>query len=365
MIGNTLSLVFRGLSIYRWNNFPRIEQVSTTDNLAFTLHTIILLAAVLEEKEGIKVDMWYIFRKIIFSSFVTLTHSDINSEVKEHLKSRPEIRNKLEDIVFQMLKDWNMPEWMERDMNEVTDRENTGYEEEKNLIAFSKLWVGYHEAYFNNEVYFGVYDRVLSSFRRKFERTEFSVYRKYLHLDRSAQGNLEKFLLSVRRLQSSYRWNRTRRIYPVSVMSHLYIIFYLTYVIGNIEGESQEEIVSMMKIALFHDIPEAITGDIVTPTKMAVPGFEEYLMEIEKSMVDEYLLIYLDGFKFKKEFEIHMLAPWSTKKGPIIKLADNFSALFEARIESFHSPEFYQIYQKIKKSLHKKPFISIDYLFKF
>lgn len=206
---------------------------------------------------------------------------------------------------------------------------------------------------------------MLADIREKFGRGEFATFRKYLHLDQAEHGNPEKFLLSVRRLQSSYRWNRMRRSYPVSVMSHLYIIVYLTYIIGNIEGQSPEEILSMMQVALFHDIPEAITGDIVAPTKMAVPGFEHYLMEIEKEMVDEYLLVYLDGYSFKKEFETNMLVPWSTMHGATVKLADNFSALFEARIESFQSPEFYQIYQGIKKSLHKKPYASVDYLFKY
>lgn len=99
-------------------------------------------------------DMWYIFRRIIFTSFVTLTHSDISSEVKERLKKRPDLGEKLEDIVYNMLRDWNLPEWMEKDMDEVTDRTNTSYKKEDDLIAFAKLWVAYHEAYFNNGVYF-------------------------------------------------------------------------------------------------------------------------------------------------------------------------------------------------------------------
>ncbi|HBA44470.1 TPA: hypothetical protein DEG21_02055 [Patescibacteria group bacterium] len=32
-----------------------------------------------------------------------------------------------------------------------------------------------------------------------------------------------------------------------------------------------------MTRALFHDVPESITGDIVSPTKKAVPGFAELL----------------------------------------------------------------------------------------
>lgn len=61
------------------------------------------------------------------------------------------------------------------------------------------------------------------------------------------------------------------RKYNVSVLSHLAIVAYITYFLGIESGYDDARIDTMLEIALFHDIPEAITGDIITPTKKAVP----------------------------------------------------------------------------------------------
>lgn len=75
----------------------------------------------------------------------------------------------------------------------------------------------------------------------------------------------------IHRLASSFRWNQSRRTVPVSVLSHTYLITYITYLIGLSEDFSDEDITDMMLTALYHDIPEAITGDVITPTKKAIP----------------------------------------------------------------------------------------------
>ncbi|MFZ5341308.1 MAG: hypothetical protein ACOZBL_01740 [Patescibacteria group bacterium] len=46
-------------------------------------------------------------------------------------------------------------------------------------------------------------------------------------------------------------------------------------------------------------------------------------------------------------------------------MADIFSALFEAKIESKHNDEFLEIYRRTKKLLNSKEYKSVDYLMKF
>ncbi|NDK19516.1 HD domain-containing protein [Candidatus Gracilibacteria bacterium] len=369
MLGHTLSLAFRGLSVYRWNNFPRTEQVSANDHIAFSLHIAILLASIIEEEKGIEYDRDYIFRKMLFSAFSTFVHSDISSEVKDQIKEKnPAIYAELENIVYEMLQSWKLPDWMKSDMQGIHDEQrgtNHIHAKEDDLIAFSKLWASYHEAYFSNEVYLDVYRPAMNIIEQKMSQSRFDIFREYIDLNPEKQNDLERFLLSMRRLQSSYRWNSMRRRYPVSVMSHLFITSFITYIIGNIEGKSRQEITNMMMIALFHDIPEAITGDIVAPTKKAIDGFEPLLVTIEKELVDKYLLSYIRKYKFSAEYEHLMLDPWNQTDGKLVKLADNFSALFEAKIEASVDAEFDKVYKNLKKFLHSSPYKSVDYLFKF
>ncbi len=121
----------------------------------------------------------------------------------------------------------------------------------------------------------------------------------------------------------------------------------------------------MMLVGLFHDIPEAITGDIVAPTKQAIPGFEELLVGVEKELVDKYLLGYIRKYAFSDEYEKLMLDPWGQPNGKLVKLADHFAALFEAKMEASVDAEFDKVYKKIKKFLHASPYQSVDHLFKY
>ncbi len=46
-----IALILSGLSITRWNTFPRIQTYTTLDHLAFTTHIALTLAALIEEQE--------------------------------------------------------------------------------------------------------------------------------------------------------------------------------------------------------------------------------------------------------------------------------------------------------------------------
>jgi putative hydrolase of HD superfamily len=211
---------------------------------------------------------------VLFSSFFTFVHSDISSEVKDQIKEKnPAMYEELENIIHDMLISWNLPVWMKKDMQEIYDlsrQKDNPYQKEDDLIAFSKLWASYHEAYFSNKVYLDVYRPAMDAIEKKAKQSKFDLFRSYIDLDPENQNDLERFLLSIRRLQGNYRWNRMRRRFPISVMSHLFIITFLAYIVGNIEGKNKAEVTHMMLVALFHDIPEAITGDIVAPTKQAI-----------------------------------------------------------------------------------------------
>lgn len=106
-----------------------------------------------------------------------------------------------------------------------------------------------------------------------------------------------------------------------------------------------------MLTALYHDIPEAITGDIITPTKKAVPGLEEAIEKVEQEMVHDYLLSYIADASFHDMLAEKMLTPWQEKNGKLVKLADTLSAYYEAKIESDHNTSFAEVTEKLQKIL--------------
>jgi putative hydrolase of HD superfamily len=121
----------------------------------------------------------------------------------------------------------------------------------------------------------------------------------------------EKYLAHIFRLSYSMRWNQYQRITPISVMSHKVVVAYISYVIGMIGNEKGEnnDIKEMLMRAVYHDVPEVITGDIITPTKKAVPGFVELLEKVEETMMDDYLFGYITP-QYKEFLIPYILRPF-------------------------------------------------------
>jgi len=64
--------------------------------------------------------------------------------------------------------------------------------------------------------------------------------------------------------------------------------------------------------ALFHDLPEVLTKDIITPVKKSVGGLEELIAEYEEQEVKDKLLPLLPA-TWRKDFEYLLLDPFRNR----------------------------------------------------
>jgi 5'-deoxynucleotidase YfbR-like HD superfamily hydrolase len=178
----------------------------------------------------------YLFKKVLFESFDTYILSDINSDVQFRVKQKNSaIFKLLQERVYNFVVNLDLPESITEDIKYIQEnKSNPKYELEDKIYHFSKLWVAYYEAYFNGKIYNDIYGPILANISTRIKSKENAMFLKYINIDEE-ENDLTKYLLNVRRLQFNYRWNRMRRVYQISVMSHLYVSFFLAYVIGKIE----------------------------------------------------------------------------------------------------------------------------------
>lgn len=148
--------------------------------------------------------------------------------MKERLKrENPEIYRALEAKIMTEMLSWELDEAMKRDIAEIHIETP-----EDDLIAFAKLWASYTEVYHNSLIYTDAYAKVIENIRSRSENPLFAPFLTYIDFDLGDQNNLERYLLVIHRLASSYRWNRSVRKYPVSVLSHTYLITFFTYIVA-------------------------------------------------------------------------------------------------------------------------------------
>ena len=363
MIWILLKLIFsRGLSIKRWSNFPRIEDINPLDNTGYVIH-IALFLAFLEEKRGVKLDKEYIIKKVLFDLFKALVLSDINSGTRDYINSIDDkIMLKMEKKVEEYLFSFEGWDFIKEDMKKVLNDKTKKVEDE--IILASKKFAWYNECLVNSRVFLFTYDVAMEQIQEYLEENKEKLYSLWELLK---NDDYKKYLWHIRRLSHCMRWSGRKRNYEVSVMSHLVMVTFISYILGNlenIEGGEDYDIFRLMLRSLYHDIPEAITGDIITPTKKAVEWFEEVLEETEKQMMNDYFFVHV-WEEYKEMITKYMLEPFAWKEGKLAKKADIISAMYEAKVErDTWNPEFNNIYRNIKKEVNDFNLYSTDHFLK-
>lgn len=98
------------------------------------------------------------------------------------------------------------------------------------------------------------------------------------------------FLDLVGQLRFQRRWAQTPRIPETSVLGHMLIVAMLAYFCSLQLKACDKRIYNNFFAGLFHDLPEVLTRDIISPVKNSVPGLDDIIKEIENRQVEERIL---------------------------------------------------------------------------
>lgn len=362
MIWFLLKLLYtKWLNITRWSNFPRIENVSPLDNTWFVIH-IALFLCYLEEQNWEKIDREYIIKKILFDIFSSLILSDINSWTRDYISNIDNsVLDKINKKIFDYILSFEWWDFLKKDFTEIISATNKNLE--NNIILAAKKFAWYNECLVNSKVFVFTYDVVLEEIEAYLEYEKDKLYSLKILLE---NDNYKKYLSHIRRLSYCKRWSWIKRNYEVSVMSHLVMVTFISYILGNYENQNNKNynVYDMMIKSLYHDIPEAITWDIITPTKKSIEWFRKTLEKVEKQMLNDYFFVYIWD-DYKNQIKDYMLNPFDDYEWKLTKNADIICALFEAKIEADSwNPEFDNIYKKLKKTVNDFDLISSDHFLK-
>ncbi|MBF0363194.1 MAG: HD domain-containing protein [Oligoflexia bacterium] len=215
----------------------------------------------------------------------------------------------------------------------------------------------------------------------------------------------KKFINLYGQLRFQVRWARTPRTPETSVLGHLLITAIITYLFM-LETKikfSPKRIYNNFFAALFHDLPEALTWDIISPVKSGIEGLDKLVKEYEKEAIKLHLLPSLplewhreilyfieDEFDNKimddenkktkikvattsgNEFlleEIYNHCKFNPLDGRLVRVADELSAYLEAVSSIEHgikSPDLEDGKNKIRQKYCKSQIagIKLDTIFK-
>lgn len=276
-----ISLMYETASIQRWNDHIRPSTgFSELDKQAHKM----FYAYVLTKCEGEeKVDM----QKLIEGGIAEFFHRCILTDIK------PPIYHKLMQEKGDEINEWVIEQlrpsmegigggFYERMVKYFTDDKYAPLE--KKILKAAHYYASNWEfkiIYSMNKYTFdidkvkaGTYDdlRACNTFDgfTRFERDAF----------------LQDFMSLIGKLRYQQRWSKAVRMPQTYVMGHMLVVAILSYFMTlELDNPCKKRLVNNFFAGLFHDVPEALTRDIVSPIKKSVEGLGKILAEIEREQM--------------------------------------------------------------------------------
>lgn len=280
-----LELLFEAASIQRWNDHNRPEHFTELDKQAHKMVYAYVLSKFEETDRGAAVDWCALIEGFLFEYLHRIVLTDIKPPVFHRLMS--EKGAQLNEWVLEMLRDRLTPlgdgTFFEGMKSYLLCIDNNSLEQ-KILRAAHYLATNW-EFKLIYHLNAGIYG--LEETRRDIE----NQLEEHYDLAGVQKLNLNKktgnFLDMVGQLRFQQRWAQSPRLPKTSVLGHMLIVAAFSYFCSLEIGASPQRKKNNFLGGLFHDLPEVLTRDIISPVKRSVAGLEELVKEIEQRQMEE------------------------------------------------------------------------------
>ncbi len=162
------------------------------------------------------------------------------------------------------------------------------------------------------------------------------------------------FYAMLFRMKYIERWSLMRNTVKENLSEHSLETAFIAHAIAVIENERLGGNVDPARaalLALFHDVPEIITGDLPTPVKYYNKEIKEAYDQVEQSAKQEFLTLLPEDLK--KEYR-NIFYETDEKLLQIVKAADKIAALIKCKEELFLGNREFALAEKSTEKIIKK-----------
>ncbi len=137
------------------------------------------------------------------------------------------------------------------------------------------------------------------------------------------------FFALLSRMKNIHRWALMRNTRRETISEHSHEVAVLAHVLAvltNAHYGGQVDAQRCALLAVYHDVPEILTGDMPTPVKYANPAIREAYKQVEENACVQ--LLSMLPADLQGEFQ-PLLQPAKSEELRIVKAADKLSALIK------------------------------------
>ena len=285
--------IFKAASISRWNDYPRMANLVELDKQA---HKFIIAYFIAKMQKD--VNMRALIEGGIFEFLSRVVVTDIRPDVYHEI-----IRAKKDEIntwVFSTIE----PMCAELDGGEFLRRferwqRGTEFATERLILRAASYFATRWE--FNIVYQTSAFLSDIEELKSKVEE-ELEDYYELIGARKIALNQkVAKIIDLSGRLRFQKRWAQTPRIPETAVLGHMLVVAILSYFYSLKIKACDKRLENNFFCALFHDLPESLTRDIISPVKYGVSGLGELVSEYEMKLIYDKILPFVPD-DFRAEF---------------------------------------------------------------
>lgn len=282
-----IEFLYEAAHIQRWNEHIRPSGFTELDKQAHKMMIVYVLARHEEDDHGAEINWRLLIEGGIFEFMQRNALTDI----------KPPIFHEMMRVYGKELNEWVYQELRRRipDIQDDFMQKMQRYFEEPGYAAMEKklLRAAHYLAtkwefeliYHFNEGIYGSEDTKALIENELEDHYDLAAVKKL-----ALKGKSSKFIDLVGQLRFQKRWAQSPRVPETSVMGHVLLVAIMGYFCAVKLHACDERIVGDFLCGLFHDLPEVLTRDIISPVKRSVPGLDELIKKIEERLVAEKIL---------------------------------------------------------------------------
>lgn len=345
--------IFEGFSIERWNDLVRPFDIVEMDKAAEKA-VISYIIGKIEESKGLDVNWNFIIYGCFFDLLRKIALCDIKAPVQRMIREEfPEEYIKLNEWVIDQYRDYI------KDASLLDEFSHYIHSKSNYTDATERILKAAHKYSSLREV---------EMLKLTNETNQLNLIEKGLYKDIQELLDLQglqllvtkqkpyEFLKEIEKLRFQTRWNQTPRVPKTSVLGHSFFVATLVLLMSRELQVSEARLYNNFFSALFHDLPEAVTRDIISPVKQATDHLPQIVKQIEDTIVERELvplmddsykdeILYFTAFEFDNKIinsngvlekvtckELNSYSSWEFKPvdGTLVRVSDHIAALIEA-----------------------------------
>ena len=330
-----LYLFFDSTNMSRWNDHLRPVDLTELDKQAHKA-AISWVLGKFEEKAGNKVDWPKLIEHQMFSFIQRSVLTDLKPQVfHKILQDRRQEVNTFVLSEFDRLVPDSDPGFRARFQEYLESDDKTLEDEIIRAAHYLATRWEFNLIYDSNRSLYGI-DVTRREIDEQIYQHKNLAGMKAITTDRSDTFN---FVDLVGQLRFQQRWARTPRIPKTTVLGHSLLVANSMYLHDIESGADDRQIYNDYYTGLFHDLPEVLTKDVITPIKVNVSGLAAVLEDYERDLVEEKILPLIEK-EWHEEFKFMVLDPFKDADDPVfgkrdgydVKTCDTLAAFMEAYI---------------------------------